>query len=55
MIWVLSVLLLLLDGGLALPVNGSQVAVINTQTLLLLSQSTQNNRAQLKRMTVFKR
>ena len=30
MIWVLSVLLLLLDGCLAVPVNGSQVAVINT-------------------------
>ena len=30
MIWVLSVLLLLLDGGLALPVNSSQVAVTNS-------------------------
>ena len=30
MIWVLSVLLLLLDGCLGVPVNGSQVAVINT-------------------------
>lgn len=30
MIWVLSVLLLLLDAGLAVPVNGSQVAVTNS-------------------------
>ena len=50
MIWVLSVLLLLLDGGLALPVNGSQVAVINTlhETVEGLQKSIEGLYSKLK-------
>ena len=35
MIWVISVLLLLVGGGLAVPINGSQVAEVNSNKTAL--------------------
>lgn len=50
MIWALPVLLLLLDGVLAMPVNGSQVAVINTlhETVEGLQKSIEGLNSKLK-------